>query len=159
MKSSLAGVPLKNMFSAVTDTVRFSHAGRLGASTMLVGWSTVPLNNTAELLLLTSTKYLKVWSPPGGIPVALIIKAVQEMIAVTGVVSFVLMTTVRPLGASGGSEKGRVAQSDEVRIHIRSRMACKGSNGSFDTTLTTYHRQTPQLCPADSLQSCQAPLP
>ena len=102
MKSSLEGVPLKNMFSAVTDTVRFSHAGRLGASTVLVGWSTVPLNNTAGLLLLTSTKYLKVWFPPGGIPVALSIKAVQEMIAVTGVVSSGLMTAVRPVGVLGG---------------------------------------------------------
>ena len=104
---------MKNRFSAVTDTVRFSHAGRLGASTMLVAWSTAPLNNTAELLLLTSTKYLKVWFPPGGIPVALSIKAVQEMIAVTGVVSSALMTTVRPLGVLGGPEKGRFAQSEE----------------------------------------------
>ena len=72
---------------------------------MLVGWSTVVLNNTAELLLLTSTKYLKVWFPPGGIPVALSIKAIQEMTAVTGVVSSALMTTSRPLGASGGSEE------------------------------------------------------
>ena len=104
MKSSLAGVPLKNRFSAVTDTVRFSHAGRLGASTMLVGWSTVPLNNIGELLLFTSTKYLKVWFPPGGIPVALSIKAIQEMTAVTGVVSSALMSTVRPEGASGGPE-------------------------------------------------------
>ena len=87
MKSSLAGVPLKNRFPAVTDTVRFSHAGRLGASTVLVGWSTVALNNTAEVLLLTSTKYLKVWFSPGGIPVALPIKAIQEMLAVTGDVS------------------------------------------------------------------------
>ena len=105
MKSSLAGVPLKNRFSAVTDTVRFSHAGRLGASTMLVGWSTVALNNTAELLVLTSTKYLKVWFPPGGIPVVLSIKAIQEMTAVTGVVSFALMTTVRLLGSLGRPEK------------------------------------------------------
>ena len=103
MKSSLVEVLLKNRFSAVTDTVRFSHAGRLGASTMLVGWSTVALNNTAELLLLTSTKYLKVWLSPGGIPVALSIKAIQEMPAVTGVVTLVLMTTERPLGALGGS--------------------------------------------------------
>ena len=69
MKVSLAGVPLKNRFSAVTDTVRFSHAGRLGASTVLVGWSTLLQNNTAEVLLLTLTKYLKVWFPPRGIPV------------------------------------------------------------------------------------------
>ena len=113
MKSFLAGVPLKNMFSAVTDTVRFSHAGRLNASTMLVGWSTVPLNNTAELLLLTTTKYLKVWFPPGGIPVALSIKA-QEMMAVTGDVSSALMSTVRPVGVLGRSEKSRVTQSDEI---------------------------------------------
>ena len=103
MKSSLAGVPLKNSFSAATDTVRFSHAGRLGASTMLVGWSTVALNNTAELLVLTSTKYIKVWFTPDRIPVALSIKAIQEMIAVTGVVSFASITTVRPLGALGSS--------------------------------------------------------
>ena len=105
MKSSLAGVPLKNRFSAVTDTVRFSHAGRLGASTMLVGWSTVALNNTAELLVFTSTKYLKVWFPPGGIPVALSIKAIQKMTAVTGVVSPAAMRTPRLSGALGGSEK------------------------------------------------------
>ena len=104
MKSSLAGVPLKNWFSAVTDTVRFSHAGRLGASTVLVGWSTVVQNNTAEELLLTSTKYLKVWFPPGGIPVALSIKAIQEMTAVTGDVSLGVMTTDRPLGVLGGPE-------------------------------------------------------
>ena len=104
MKSSLAGVPLKNRFSAVTDTVRFLHAGRLGASTVLVGWSTVALNNTAEVLLLTSTKYLKVWFPPGGIPVTLSAKAVQEMTAVTGDVSFGVMIADRPLGALGGSE-------------------------------------------------------
>ena len=105
MKSSLAEVPLKNRFSAVTDTVRVSHAGRLGASTMLVGCSTVALNNTAELLLLTSTKYLKVWFPPGGIPIALSIKAIQEMTAVTGAVSSTLITTTRPSGALGGSEE------------------------------------------------------
>ena len=104
MKSSLAGRPLKNRFSVVTDTVRVSHAGRLGASIMLVGCFTVVLNNTAELLLLTATKYLKVWFPPGGIPVALSIKAIQEMTAVTGVVSSALMKTVRLLGALGGSE-------------------------------------------------------
>ena len=104
MKSSLAEVPLKNRFSAVTDTVRFSHAGRLGASTVLVGWSTVALNNTAEVLLLTSTKYLKVWLPLGGIPVALSINAIQEMTAVTGDVSFGLMTADRPVGALGDSE-------------------------------------------------------
>ena len=104
MKSSLAEVPLKNRFSAVTDTVRFSHAGRLGASTVLVGWSTVALNNTAEVLLLTSTKYLKVWAPPGGIPVALSIKTVQEMLAVTGDVSFGLMTADRSMGALGVSK-------------------------------------------------------
>ena len=97
---------MKNRFFAVTDTVRLSHAGRLGASVMLVGWSTVALNNTAELLL-TSTKYLKVWFPPGGIPVALFIKAIQEMTAVTDVVSFALMTTSRPVGALGISEKYR----------------------------------------------------
>ena len=96
---------MKNRFSAVTDTVRFSHAGRLAASTMLVGWSTVALNNTAELLLLTSTKYLKVWFPPGGIPVASAIKAVQEMSAVNGIVLLDIISTVRPLGALGGSEK------------------------------------------------------
>ena len=99
MKSSLAVVLLKNRFSAVTDTVRFSHAGRLGASVMLVGWSTVALNNTAELLLVTSTKYLKVWFPPGGIPVALPIKAIQEITAVTGVVLSASMTASRPPGA------------------------------------------------------------
>ena len=104
MKSSLAGVPLKNWFSAVTDTVRFSHAGRLGASTVLVGWSTVALNNTAEVLLLTSTKYVKFGFPPGGIPVVVPIKAVQEMTAVTGDVSLSLMIADRLLGALGGSE-------------------------------------------------------
>ena len=104
MKSSVAGVPLKNRFSAVTNTVRFSHAGRLDASTVLVGWSTVALNNTAKVLLLTSTKYLKVWSSPGGIPVALSINAIQEMLAVTGDVSFGLMTADRPMGALGGSK-------------------------------------------------------
>ena len=98
---------MENRFSAVTDTVRVSHAGRLGASVMSVGWSTVVLNNTAELLLLTSTKYLKIWFPPGGIPVALSIKAIQEMTAVTGVVSSALITTSRPLGALGGSEQYR----------------------------------------------------
>ena len=107
MKSSLAGGPLKNKFSAVTDTVKFSHAGRLGASVMLVGWSTVALNNMPELLLLTSTKYHKVWFPPGEIPVALSIKVIQEMTAVTGVVSFAVMTTSRPSGALGISEKYR----------------------------------------------------
>ena len=86
-KSSLAGVPLRNRFSAVTDTVRFSHAGKLGASAVLVGWSTVALNNTAEVMLLTSTKYLKIGFPPGGTPVAVFIRAVQEMTAVTGNVS------------------------------------------------------------------------
>ena len=103
MKSSLAEVPLKNRFSAVTDTFRFSQTGKLGASTVLVGWSTVALN-TAEVLLLTSTKYLKVWFPPGGIPVAFSIKAIQEMIAVTGVVSSDSMTADSPLGALGDSE-------------------------------------------------------
>ncbi len=107
MKSLLAVVLLKNRFSAVTDTVRFSQAGRLVASTMLVGCSTIALNNTAELLLLTSTKYLKVWFPPGGIPVALSIKAIQETTAVTGVVSSALMTTSRPSGALGITEKYR----------------------------------------------------
>ena len=115
MESSLAVVPLKNRFSAVTDTFRVSHAGRLGASVMLVGWFTVALNNTAELLVLTSTKYLKVRFPPGGIPVALSIKAIQEMTAVTGVVSSALMTTSRPLGVLGGSEKYR---SDRVMKYI-----------------------------------------
>ena len=106
MKSLLAGVPLKNKFCAVTDTVRFRFAGRSGASTLLVGWSTVALNSTsAELFLSTSTKYLKVWSPPGGIPVALSIKAVQEMTAVTGIMSSDFMPTDRPLGTLGGSEK------------------------------------------------------
>ena len=104
MKSSLAEVPLKNRFSAVTDTVRFSHAGRLGASTVLVGWSTVVQNNTAEELLLTSTKYFKVWFPPRGIPVALSIKAIQVMTAVTGGVSFGVMTADRPLGVLRGSK-------------------------------------------------------
>ena len=104
MKSSLAGVPLKNRFSAVTDTVRFSHAGRLGASTVLVGWSTVAQNNTAEVLLLTSTKYLKLVFPPGGIPVALSSNAIQEMTAVTGIVSSDLMTTDRPVGPAGRSK-------------------------------------------------------
>ena len=107
MKSSLAEIPPKNRFFAVTDTVRFSHGGRLGASVLLVGCSTVALNNTLELLLLTSIKYLKVWFPPGGIPVALSIKAIQEMTAVTGVVSSALITTSRPLGALGGSEQYR----------------------------------------------------
>ena len=100
----MAAVPLKNRFSAVTDTVRFSHAGRLGASTVLVGWSTIVLNNIAELLLLTSTKYLKVWFSPGGIPVTLPIKGDQEISAVTGLVSTALMTAVTLLGASGGSK-------------------------------------------------------
>ena len=119
MKSSLAVVPLKNRFSAVTDTVKFSHAGSSAASTMLVGCSTVALNNTAELLLLTSTKYLNVWFPPGGIPVAFSIKADQEMTAVTGVVSFALMITVRSLGALGGSEKyKKVRAMKHVRISI-----------------------------------------
>ena len=103
MKSSLTVVPLKKRFSAVTDTVRFAHAGGLGASTMPVGWFTVALNNTAELI--TSTKYLKVWFPPVGIPVALSIKGIQEMVAVTGVVSFALMTKSRALGAVEGSEE------------------------------------------------------
>ena len=103
MKYSLAGGPLKNRFSAVTDTVRFSHAGRLGASTVLVGWSTVALNNTAEVLLLTSTKYLNVGFPPGGIPVSLFISAIQEMLAVTGDVSYGVMIADRPLSALGGS--------------------------------------------------------
>ena len=113
MNVRLAVVPLKNRFSAVTDTVRVSHAGRLGASVMSVGCSTVVLNNTAELLLLTSTKYLKVWFPPRGIPVALPIKAIQEMTAVTvtGVVSFALMTTSRSLGALGGSEKYKMIRA------------------------------------------------
>ena len=100
----MAAVPLKNRFSAVTDTVRFSHAGRLGASTVLVGWSTLILNNTAEVLLLTSTKYLNVWFPTGGILVALSIKGNQEITAVTGLVSSGLMTAVTLLGASGGSK-------------------------------------------------------
>ena len=106
MKSSLAGVPLKNRFFAVTDTVRFSHPGRLGASTVLVGWSTVALNNTAEVLLLTSTKYLNIGFPPGGIPVymELSIKGIQSMTAVTGDVSLELMSADNPLGVFGGSE-------------------------------------------------------
>ena len=103
MKSSPAGVPLKNRFFAVTDTVRFSHAGRLGASTVLVGWSTVVQNNTAEVLLLTSTKYLKLVFPPGGIPVALFINAIQEMLALTGAVLYGVMIADRPLSALGGS--------------------------------------------------------
>ena len=90
----MAAVPLKNRFSAVTDTVRFSHAGRLGASTVLVRWSTVVLNNTTELLLLTSTKYLKRWPVPGGIPITLPIKSNQEILAVTGLVSTASMTAV-----------------------------------------------------------------
>ena len=106
---------MENRFSAVTDAVRFSHAGRSAASVMLVGWSTVVLNNTPELLLLTSTMYLKVWFPSGGVPVALSLKAIQEMTVVTGVVSFALMTTSRPLGALGGSEKYR---SDRVMKYI-----------------------------------------
>ena len=77
---------------------------------MSFGWSTVLLNNAAELLLLNSTKYLKVWFPPGGIPVAPSIKTIQEIRAITGVVSSAMMVTVRPLGASGGSEKGRFRQ-------------------------------------------------
>ena len=105
MKSSLAEVSLKNWLSAVTDTVRFSHAGRLGASTVLVGWSTVALNNTAEVLLLTSTKYLKLVFPPRGIPVALSSNAIQEMLAVTGIVSSDLMTADRPVGTAGRSKK------------------------------------------------------
>ena len=106
MTSSLAEVPLKNRFSAVTDTVRFSHAGKLGASTLLVGWSTVVQNNTAEVLLLTLTKYLKVRFPPRGIPVymELSIKGIQSMTTVTGAVSLELMTADNPLGALGGSE-------------------------------------------------------
>ena len=79
---------------------------------MSFGWSTVPLNNTAELLLLNSTKYLKVWFPPGGIPVAPSIKAIQEIRAVTGVVSSALMTTERPLGVLGSSDKDRVSHSN-----------------------------------------------
>ena len=79
---------------------------------MSFGWSTVPLNNTAELLLLTSTKYLKVRSLLGGIPIALSVKAIQEMTAVTGVASSTLMTTERSLGVLGGSEKDRVSHSN-----------------------------------------------
>ena len=106
MKSSLAEDPLKNRFSAVTDTVRLSHAGRLGASTVLVGWSTVVQNNTAEVLLLTSTKYLNVGFPPGGIPVymELSIKGIQSMTAVTGDVSLDMTAADNPLGALGDSE-------------------------------------------------------
>ena len=136
MKSSLAVVPLKNRFSVVTDTVRFSHAGRLGASVMLVGWSTVALNNTAELLLLTSTKYLKVWFPPGGIPVALPIKAIQKMTAVTGVLSSALMTTSRPLGALGGSEEYR---SDGVMKYIKAVEGFLAKEGIVHLTCTIYH--------------------
>ena len=106
IKSSLVEILSRNRFAAVTDAVRVSHAGRLGASTMLVGWSTVALNNTAELLLLTFTKYLRVWFPPGGIPVALSIKVIQEMTAITGIVSSVLTSTSRPLGAFGGPKRG-----------------------------------------------------
>ena len=113
MKSSLAGVPLKNKFSAVTNTVKFSHDGSWGASTVSFGWSTVLLNNAAELLFLTSTKYLKVRSLLGGIPIALSLKAIQEMRAVTGAVSSTSMTTERPLGVLGGSEKDGVSQSNE----------------------------------------------
>ena len=102
MKDSMAEAPLKNRFSAVTDTVRFSHAGKLDASTVLVGWSTVVLNNIAEVLLLTSTKYLNVWFSSGGIPVALSSKTIQEMTAVTGEVSSSVMTTPKPLSISGG---------------------------------------------------------
>ena len=118
MKSSVAGVPLKNRFSAVTDTVRFSHAGRLGASTVLVGWSTVALNNTAEVLLLTSTKYLNVGFPPGGIPVALFINAIQEMLAVTGVVSYGVMIADRPLSALGDS-----ALNDRINMALHSHVS------------------------------------
>ena len=107
MKSSLVEILSRNRFAAVTDTVRVSHGGRLGVSVMLVGWSTVALNNTAKLLLLTSTKYLKVCFPPGGIPVALSIKAIQEMTAITGIVSSALTSTSRPLGAFGGPKKRR----------------------------------------------------
>ena len=99
MKSSLAGVPLKNRFSAVTDTVRFSHAGRLGASTVLVGWSTVALNNTAKMLLLTSTKYPKGRYSTGSIG-AFSKKDIQEMLAVTGIVPSGVMATDRPSGGS-----------------------------------------------------------
>ena len=80
---------------------------------MSFGWSTVLLNNAAELLFLTSTKYLKVRSLLGGIPIALSLKAIQEMRAVTGAVSSTSMTTERPLGVLGGSEKDRVSQSNE----------------------------------------------
>ena len=104
MKSSLAGVPLKNRFSAVTDTVKFSHAGRLGASTVLVRLSTVVQNNTAEVLLLTCTKYLKLWFPPRGIPVTLSVNTIQEMTAVTGIESLDVMTVDRPIGALGISK-------------------------------------------------------
>ena len=129
MKSSLSGVPLKNRFSAVTDTVRFSHAGRLGASAVLVGWSTVALNNTAEVLLLTSTKYLKVWFSPGGIPVALPIKAIQEMTAVTGDVSSGLMTADSSLGGAGRPKEGQ-RQKSVVRSSQNS-LATEGMEYSY----------------------------
>ena len=91
MKVSLTEVPLKNRFSAVTDKVRLSHAGRLGASKVSFGWFTVALNNTAKVVSLTTTKYVKVLFRPVGIPVAFSINAIQEMSAVTGVVSSGLM--------------------------------------------------------------------
>ena len=100
MKSSLAGVTLNDWYSAVTDTVRFSHAGRLGASTVLVGWSTVALNNTAEVLLLTDTKYLKGRYSSGESTGAFSNKGIQEMFAVTGVVPSGVITTDRPSGGS-----------------------------------------------------------
>ena len=100
MKSSLAGVPLNDWYSAVTDTVRFSHVDRLVASTVLVGWSTVVQNNTAEVLLPTDTKYLKGWYSSGGSTGAFSNKGIQEMFAVTGVMPSGVITTDRPSGGS-----------------------------------------------------------
>ena len=104
MKSVRAGIPLRRMFFAVTDTVRLSHAGRLHASNEFSGWSTVSVNNTVDMLLRTSTQYHKIRAPPGGIPVALLTKGNQVILAVTGLVSSGLMTAVTLLGASGVSE-------------------------------------------------------
>ena len=103
------------MFFAVTDTVRLSHAGRLHAFTELFGWSTLSVNNTAEVLLLTSMEYLKAWVSPGGIPVALPIKDNQEITVVTGLVSSGLMIAVTLLGKSGGSEQN-IRQVDNILL-------------------------------------------
>ena len=100
MKYSRAGVPLNDWYSAVTDTVRFSHAGRLGASTVLVGWFTMVLNNTAKKVLLTSTKYLKGLYSSGESTRAFSNRGIQEIFAVTGVVPSGVITTDRPSGGS-----------------------------------------------------------